>query len=194
LGGAGEAILMKWILFVCGLVLGALGAFAFVIYAHANKKEANDDILFHKKVFFDQVDGRVVISGTLTGKGLANPNNTYGINCMKDRAECLISYVDQIGPNQIGMIESPYSIPISKWNTYEVIAADDGPCSKTTITISRKTQSVLWVEEPIITHLTEPLCKYADTEIHKFTIEDSPGWKGMEQAVKQAAARGGNGK
>jgi hypothetical protein len=186
---------MKWILFVCGLVFGALGAFAFVIYAQANKKMADDDILFHEKVFFDQVDGRVVISGTLTGKGLANPNNTHGITCYKERGECWTSYVEQIGPNQIGMIESPYTIPISKWNAYEVIATDDGPCSKTTITISRKTQSVLWVEEPIITHLTEPLCKNAYTETHKFTIEDSPGWKRMEQAVKQAAAaKGGNGK
>jgi hypothetical protein len=73
-------------------------------------------------------------------------------------------------------------MPIRKWNEYEVIASDDtyeGPnawqCQKTTITISRKTQTTLWVEEPI--NQTRPTCAHADTQLHKFTIEESPAWK-----------------
>jgi hypothetical protein len=77
------------------------------------------------------------------------------------------------------------STPIRKWNEYEVIASDDayeGPtawqCQKTTITISRKTKTALLVEEPI--NQTRPACAKADTQLHKYTIEDSPGWKRLK--------------
>lgn len=180
---------MRWILFACGLVLGALGALAFFIYVH-NEKEANDDILFAQKIFFDEGDVTLAVSGTLTGKGLAYRNNTYGITCRKEQGECWITYIEQIGRNQIGRIENPYAIPITRWNTYEVIASEevyDWTCSKTTITISRKTQTVLWVEEPI--NHTRPSCTHASTEIHKYTIEDNPGWKRIDEAAKKAAAK-----
>jgi hypothetical protein len=166
-------------LFICGLVVGALGAFAFVTYRDINRKKATDNIIFPMKVFSDQ-DATVVISGTLTGKELAYPNNSYLIICTKDEQQCLTTYVQQIGHNQMGRIEIPNSIPIRKWDAKEIVAADevfDFTCSKTTITLSRQTQTALWVEEPV--NQTRPACSRADTEIHKYTIEDSPGWKWM---------------
>ncbi len=51
----------------------------------------------------------------------------------------------------------------------------DYSCSKTTITIVRKSQTVLWVQEP--NHQAKPACQKSDTKIHKWTIEDSLGWK-----------------
>ena len=63
------------------------------------------------------------------------------------------------------------------WTKNEIVAGDDAPfgCFKTTITIARNSQDVLWVEEPV--NQTKPFCKDAKNEIRKFSIEDSPGWK-----------------
>jgi hypothetical protein len=170
---------MKWILFVVGLVLGAIGAFATVVYAHMNRLEERDDnIVFSDKTYSDLGDESVGISGTLTGPGVGYPNNTYSISCYKKRGECWYNSIEQIGKNQVGRLDFVGSIPIRQWNAYEVIASDDPSalsCWKITITISRKTETALWVEEPI--NPTRPLCARADMQIHKYTIEDSPGWK-----------------
>jgi hypothetical protein len=66
---------MKWTLFICGLVVGAVEAFAIVIYRDINRKEATDNIIFPMKVFSDQ-DATVVVSGTLPEKSLLIPTTT----------------------------------------------------------------------------------------------------------------------
>ncbi len=146
---------------------------------------ASDDYIMFPSKLFDQTDYQIIISGTLTGTDSYQDlspyfkNNTYGISCTKDRRECLISYVRQIGPNQIGRLD-PYSIPISKWNADVVVAADpasDFACYRTTITITRKTETVLWVEEPI--NSSDPHCRNADGKVKIYTIEDSLGSKSM---------------
>jgi|SRR5262245_45116539 len=104
---------MKWLVFIAGLIDGAGGTFATVVYAHMNWEKKDDTIIFPMKVFYEhENDGRVFISGTLTGPGVGYPNNTYTISCVKDEHECSISHIDQIGTNLIGRLEVAYNIPI----------------------------------------------------------------------------------
>jgi hypothetical protein len=119
----------------------------------------------------------VTVSGTLTGEGLGYPNNTYSIACFQDRKECWMTSVEAIGGLQIGRMDSPYAYDIRKWSPYEVIAGDDGTfgCFKTTITIDRQSQQVLWVEEPV--NQTRVMCGKSENKIRKYTIENSPGWE-----------------
>jgi hypothetical protein len=173
---------MKWIFLVVGLVLGAIAAFATVVYAQMNRRDEVDDVLFPEKEYYEAGDVTVGISGTLTGKEMGYPNNTYAIVCFKERGECWYNNIRQIGKSHVGRLDFPGSIAIKKWNEYEVIASDDayeGPygwqCFKTTITISRKTKTALWVDEPI--NQLRPACAQADTQVRKYTIEDSPGEK-----------------
>jgi hypothetical protein len=42
---------MKWLVFIAGLVVGAGGMFATVVYAHMNWQERDDTIIFPMKVF-----------------------------------------------------------------------------------------------------------------------------------------------
>jgi hypothetical protein len=176
---------MKWIFLVVGLVLGTIGAFATVVYAMIRRYEPGDNILFPEKDCYETRDW-VGISGTLTGKEMAYPNNTYAIACFKKRGECWYNNTRQIGDNHVGRLEYPGSIAIKKWDEYEVIASDDAyeglnawQCFKTTITISRKTKTALWVEEPI--NQLRPACAQANTQVRKYTIEDSPGEKRLRR-------------
>lgn len=141
-----------------------------------------EDIVFAHKVFAQGGEelgyGFVTVSGTLTGKGLAYPNNTYAVSCLKQYNACFVSNVEQIGRNQIGRMENPFAYPIVKWTSDEIIAEGAWSlCFKVTITIDRKAESLLWVEEPI--NQTKPNCKDANTTIRKYSIEDSPRWKKM---------------
>jgi hypothetical protein len=178
----------KLLLFICGLLLGAVGAFGTIIYFDVRKPPPPDDqLVFAPKNFYDaRMDignkdrefGRVYISGTLTGKGLAYPNNTYAISCIHKFDSCFVASVQQIGHDQIGRMDNPYEYPIVKWTEYEVVAQEEPSlfgCFRVTITIDRKRESLLWVEEPI--NQTKPSCKDADTTIRKYSIEDSPRWK-----------------
>jgi hypothetical protein len=124
----------------------------------------------------------VAISGTLTGKGLAYPNNTYVVSCNKEWKACFVSFVEQIGHNQIGRMEYPYPYPIVKWNNSEIIAQEEPNlfgCFRVTITIDRPSKALLWLEEPI--NQTKPNCKNADTNIRKYSIEDSLAWQAMRK-------------
>jgi hypothetical protein len=67
----------------------------------------------------------VGISGTLTGKDMAYPNNTYAISCIREAKACFVSYVQQIGHDQIGRMENPSAYPIVKWTEYEVVAQEE---------------------------------------------------------------------
>jgi hypothetical protein len=174
---------MKWTLFVVGLLVGAAGMFgAMRLMAASRQPFDSNEIVFAEKAFSDsrqvQQDSWVAISGTLTGDGLAHPNNTYTIGCFRDLHECRVASIEQIGPNQIGRMEIPLALPIVKWETQEVVAGDEPSkveCSRATITIERDQGTLLWVEEPV--NQTRPSCKRSDAKIAKYTIEDSPGWK-----------------
>jgi hypothetical protein len=80
--------------------------------------------VFALKNFYD-IGQAVGILGTLTGKGLAYPNNTYAVSCYGEYKACFVAYVEQIGHNQIGRMENPLAYPIVKWTEDEVIAQEE---------------------------------------------------------------------
>jgi len=167
---------MRSVLFLVGLALGFLGGVGTIIYLQQRNKDTGEmSILFAPKNYYE-TPAVVTVSGTLTGEGVGNPNNTYSIACFQDRKECWMTSVEASGLH-IGRMDSPYAYDIRKWSPYEVIAGDDGTfgCFKTTITIDRQSQQVLWVEEPV--NQTQVMCAKSENKIRKYTIENSPGWK-----------------
>ena len=169
---------MRSVLFLVGLVLGFLGGVGTIIYLQQRNKDTGErPIESAQKKLSYETPAVVTVSGTLTGEGLGCPNNTYSIACFQDRKECWMTSVEAIGDLQIGRMDSPYAYDIRKWSPYEVIAGDDGTfgCFKTTITIDRQSQQVLWVEEPV--NQTQVMCAKSENKIRKYTIENSPGWK-----------------
>jgi hypothetical protein len=173
----------KLFLFIGGVVFGGMAAFGGVIYLDKRKLSADDQLIFAPKNFYDSKEpagefAAVYISGTLTGKNLAYPNNTYAVSCYGTYKACFVAYVEQIGQDQIGRMQNPAAYPIVKMNQYEVIAQEEASlfgCYRVTLTIDRKAEQLLWVEEPI--NQTKPNCKDADTTTRKYSIEDSPRWK-----------------
>jgi len=137
----------------------------------------DDDILFAQKNFAD--GGLAVgISGTLTGDGVMYKNNTRSISCIKDKGECIIASIEQIGDHQIGRLDYVYTMPITRWTELEIVAADepnDWSCVRNTVFLQRKAETALWVQEP--TNTAKPQCKTADSNVRHWTIEDSLGWK-----------------
>jgi hypothetical protein len=185
------------IFLLCGLVLGAVGAAAGIFYLQQrNQAVLDDQIVLAQKNFYDSGDDSaypmIVMSGTLTaaddvppGERLAYPNNTHAISCEKVEGWCSVSSIEQIGPKQMGRMDGPWPYQIQKWNAYQIVAGDDesgGPsCFKVTITIERKLQKLLWVQEPI--NQATPLCEHADSIVSKYTIEDSPGWRKLKERL-----------
>ena len=165
---------------------------AIVLIAFGCTRNAvpGQQIVFAPKAFFDSAqtgpgEGSVYISGTLSGDGVNYKNNTVAITCYKDRMECLTYSVAQIGPNQVGRLDSPASYPVSKWDSYEIVATEPElpmNCRKVTISIVRKSATAVWVEEPI--NQSSAACKDAETRVLKWTIEDSPGWKAPQTTKK----------
>jgi hypothetical protein len=88
--------------------LGSWLALATVQLAAA----ADNDIVFAAKNFsdLDEYVGVSGVSGTLSGADVAYKNNTYAIAGIKDRQECLVTYIEQIGPNQLGDWTIPWPI------------------------------------------------------------------------------------
>jgi len=166
---------MRWVLLLFGLVVGYIGGAGSIIYLQMSsaKDTGEMSIVFAPKNYYD-TEQMVAVSGTLTGQGMAYPNNTYSIACYQEMKECWMTYVDAIGAQQIGRMDAPSAYDIRSWTRNEVVAGYDAPfgCFKTTITIARSTKEVLWVEEPV--NQTKPFCKDAKNEIRKFSIEDLP--------------------
>src|SRR5262249_27037752 len=134
-----------------------------------------DDIVFAGKLFTDLPDyGSIAISGTLTGDGIAYKNNTISISCYKDRGECYIARIEQIGHNHIGRMRDVEICSITRWHTDEVVAVVVD-CVKSTIVIERKSQTAQFVREP--GNLTLPYCGKPISKVYKWTVEDAPGWK-----------------
>jgi len=119
-----------------------------------------------QKLFTDIPNiGSVAISGTLTGDGVGYKNNTISISCFKDRGECYVSSVQQIGHNQIGRMQSVDIFPITKWSADEVIAVEDiMDCTRTTIVLERKSKTALYAREPI--NQTRPGCLGVDKKVY----------------------------
>jgi hypothetical protein len=115
----GRLAMRKLASFVVGLFVGILCGAAALIYLQAQRVVPTDEIVFAAKNFYDasaiQV-GYVTISGTVTGDGLAYPNNTRSISCWSDIKQCYVAEIEQIGHNQIGQMTSPYPYPIVKWS------------------------------------------------------------------------------
>jgi len=65
-------------------------------------------IMFAPKNYNDN-DQVVAVSSTLTGPGMAYPNNTYSIACYQQMKECWMTYVDAIGAQHIGRMNAPSS-------------------------------------------------------------------------------------
>jgi hypothetical protein len=167
---------MKWAFLLAGLVLGFLcGAGGLSYLQERNKNIGEMSIVFAEKLYYE-TPALVTVSGTLTGEGMAYPNNTYSIACFQDRKECWMTSVQAIGGQLIGRMDAPYEYGIRKWSPYEVVAGDDGSfgCFKTTITIDRQSEQILWVEEPV--NQTQVMCAKSENKIRKYTIESSPGW------------------
>jgi hypothetical protein len=176
---------MKWGLLVVGLVIGFVGGAGTIIYFQARMAAGAESgemaIHFDKKMYYD-TDSFVVVSGTLTGPDMAYPNNTYNVSCYQELKQCWSSNVEAIGEKQIGRLGPPSEFDIRSWTKNEIVAGYDSPfgCVKTTITISRTSQVLLWVEEPV--NQTKPFCKDARNATRKMTIEDSPGWKRLNKS------------
>jgi hypothetical protein len=164
---------------------------AIVLLSLSCTRQASNEqqIMFAAKSFYDSAqttgEGFVYISGTLSGDGVAYKNNTVAVSCYKDRMECVTYSIAQIGPNQVGRLAQPITYPITKWDSHEIVATElviPMNCYKNTISIVRKSESAVWVEEPV--NQSSALCKNADTRILKWTIEDSPGWKALNMNNK----------
>lgn len=159
-------------------------ALVLIAFGCTRQAPSEQQIMFAPKAFYDSDqttgEGFVYISGTLSGDGVAYKNNTVAVTCYKDRMECLTSSIEQIGPNQVSRLDQPTSYPITKWDTYEIVATGlvtSMSCRKDTISIVRKSESAVWVEEPI--NQSSAACINAGTRFLKLTIEDSPGWKAL---------------
>jgi len=142
----------------------------FVLMGAQTSWSAN--IEFDSKNYFTAPGGLSVgISGTMKGDGVVYKNNTYAIWCIKDRQECLVTSVAQIGDNVMGRLEYPCSVPIVRWNDYEVVAASEGntwTCVRTTITIMRNSQTATWVDERV--NAGKGTCSN-DKWVHRWSIE-----------------------
>jgi hypothetical protein len=170
---------------VCIIVLaGLFAALLWRILWPPQPPRWADHIAFGGKFFYNISDGYVEVTGALAGQGIGYPDNATTISCYKERRECLVVGVEQIGPSQIGRLDSPTSYPIVKWNDYEIIATngDDNPneCRKVTISLDRKGETALWVQEPI--NQANIFCKNVDTKVYKWTIDDPPFWKELNAA------------
>jgi hypothetical protein len=157
---------------------------ALATFGCARHDELDHQIVFAPKAFFDSAqttgEGYVYAAGTLTGDGVRHKNNTVAVTCYKDRMECLTYSVEEIGSNQVGRLDAPASYPVTKWDAFEIVAtgsADSVDCRKVTISIVRRSETIVWVEEAI--NQSRAACKDADTRVLKWTMEDSPGWKAI---------------
>jgi hypothetical protein len=139
----------------------------------AQQVKYDEDIVFPVKVFVG-TRAYVAAKGTLSADWIAYKNNAYSIVCVPD--ECIVASVNQIGSKQVGSIDGPMTYPVKRWtDEAEVVAEGDALCARSTITLDRKTQTVLWVETPI--NQTETYCRQADSNLRKATLETSLYWR-----------------
>ena len=115
---------------------------------------------------YNENPGAVGIAGTMKGDDIAE-TNSYAIWCMKERKECLVSSLDQIGDK----VNYPYSFPIVRWSKTEIVAASDvdsWTCVRTLITILRNSQTATWVEGRV--NAGRGTCSN-DKMVHRWSID-----------------------
>jgi hypothetical protein len=157
------------------LLLGAaLAWFVAPQYLHATPDvKPDENIVFPIKVF-SGTKAYVAAKGTLVADWMAWKNNTYSILCVPE--ECIVASIDQIARDQTSSIDGPVTYPVKRWTEdADVVAEDDALCSRITITLDRRSQSVLGVETPI--NQTALSCKNSDTNVRKDTLEASLYWR-----------------
>jgi hypothetical protein len=147
-----------------------------VTAALAQPAWAEDEIRFAPKAFFNNIGNNVEVSGTLTGAGVGYPNNTQVIFCVKERKECFVTSVEADN-NYVSRVSGPGIMTVTSWTDAEIVAQDESMCSRTTITITRKSGAVFWVQEP--TNQAKTWCANSDTRLLKWTIEDPAYYKRM---------------
>jgi hypothetical protein len=155
------------------LLGGVVGYFAHSVHATMSPKPTV--YVFDDKRFQNSLDF-VYAAGSRTGQGVSYPDNTMAIGCYRDKMECWMASVEGIGKDmcQIGRMEWPSYMPITKWTDQEIVAAEDvAPisCRKTTLSIDRHFQTVVLVVEPV--NITSTFCAGASTAIDKSTLENS---------------------
>jgi hypothetical protein len=107
---------MKWLLLAVGLVVGFVGGAVAILYLQQGKAPDEMSIVFAQKSYFEN-EGAVLVSGTMTGPGLAYPNNTYAIGCYREHKECWLTYVQAIGGLLMRRTRSIFgSGAIAKWS------------------------------------------------------------------------------
>jgi hypothetical protein len=164
MGSVGRALVLV-------LLGGVVGYFAHSFQASMNPKPTV--YVFDDKRFQNSPDF-VYAAGSRTGQGVSYPDNTMAIGCYRDKMECWMASVEGIGKDmcQIGRMDWPSYMPITKWTDQEIVAADEGAlCRKTTISIDRPLQTVVFVVEPV--NITSGFCAGATTAIEKSTLENS---------------------
>jgi hypothetical protein len=113
--------------------------------------------------------------GRWEGDGVPYKNNLALIDCRKADMRCLISSIEQIGPQQIGSLTPSTEMKITKWDNKTVSAdfIDTGaPCLHLSITLHIQEQAAEYVFDPInsdrehckrqkqhrmVWHMTDPL-------------------------------------
>ena len=76
----------------------------------------DNNIIFGEKFYYENPDeDAVYVTGTMTGPGIAYPNNTVGLTCYRDRNYCSYTSVHAIGANHIGRMDPPKEYDIVKW-------------------------------------------------------------------------------
>jgi len=153
-------------------------SYLYIEQLRKQEPSRNNNIIFGERFYYENPDEEVVyVTGTMTGPGIAYPNNTVGLTCYRDRNYCSYISVHATRANRIARMDPPNEYDIVKWDDEEIIAEDQSTvdCQKITITIARKARQVEWVEESI--NQTEAGCVNPTTAMVKYTIENSPGWK-----------------
>lgn len=175
--------------FVIGIAAGA-----FVMHrtdGNIIPKQPNIRIVLPDKNYTDTKDS-VSVSGRWEGTGVPYKNNAVMISCDHGTSICTYYKIEQVGKNQIGDLDIPNTIPITKWDAYEISAndADQDPgywCTKTTINIDRKNQTAELVLEPI--NPSSLSCAKADNKTYKWSLAGSFFWDDLRARSAAALAK-----
>lgn len=146
------------LVFVAGTILGGLIVW-WVHYSPATDKYGDEPWALPNYSFGAMLpdiaqrtgDDAVYITGTLMGDGVGYPVNTWNVHCLRSDGNCTVSYVEEIGPGQLGSINEA-RWPIVSWTPTTIVIRDNVPsviaCVQSTITIHRQAKTVEYMSVP----------------------------------------------